>query len=275
MEEKKQDSSSSENIFEELWADAQDIEKLEQSNKKDVYFYISMIWGLLKIVNIVLFITIIVLFVYTTIQKSKQDFNLSFLEPICFVFMWNVKDATGCSWVNSKIVSYTTKFDQIKANQFEKIRSIIADIYASENFLYSKEVTFLLDKSKNRVLPLEILTSFDFLKSSFEPYEKGKIKCFNINISSNNVVDMTCEAYSSDWDREIIGFDGEKVNTSVQGTSISLANSFINYIEKSSTKFTVVDKQKVFSSAKVSDTGVSYTKKTTFILKLLYNNNNL
>jgi hypothetical protein len=56
---------------------------------------------------------------------------------------------------------------------------------------------------------------------------------------------MSCTAYSSDWNNSIPSSDpGKKIS----GTSMSLAASFINYIEKNSKSFEITDKPKSFSS---------------------------
>ena len=56
----------------------------------------------------------------------------------------------------------------------------------------------------------------------------------------------------------------------VRGTSISLANSFINYIEKKSDIFEVVNKQKLFSIEKVFGGDTNFTHRTEFNLELKY-----
>lgn len=276
MPDTTQEKKETANIFEEFWADEQDIEKLEKRNEKDVYFYIWLAGSVLKAANVLLFLTIVVLMMYTTIQKSTSQMNLSFLEPICFLFVGNdIHMNAWCTGVSSAVQKYSNDLENLKKNQFAKISKILGDVYSSQNFVFSKEVTFLLDKSKNRTLPLDIISAFDNMKTTFEPIEKNKIKCAEFTIYAPNIVEVTCEAYSSDWDKEIVWFDGEKINADVEGTSISLANSFINYIEKSSEKFAVLEKQKSFTSTRISDSWVSYTRKTVFTLKLLYNNNSL
>jgi len=71
---------------------------------------------------------------------------------------------------------------ETKKKQFSEISEIIGSLYTLENFIHSKEVTFLLDKSINRLKPLEIFSEFDKLKNDFDPFEKTKIKCFNITL---------------------------------------------------------------------------------------------
>jgi hypothetical protein len=54
-------------------------------------------------------------------------------------------------------------------------------------------------------------------------------------------------------------------------TSISIANSFLNYIEKQSTVFSIVNKQKVFRSETILWEKTNFTNKTQFNLVLNYN----
>jgi hypothetical protein len=99
---------------------------------------------------------------------------------------------------------YRKDIEETKKFQFSKISSVIGGLYSLENFIYSKEVSFLLDRSKNRVKPTEILAKFDDIKNKFDPQEKSKIQCYNITINKERLLTMSCEAYSSDWDENII-----------------------------------------------------------------------
>lgn len=268
--DKKADSS---NIFDEFSSDLKDIQEIEDKRKRDVYYYLSLVWGFLKVFNFLLIVFISLSIFYIFIQKSEKNLDISFLSPICSVFIWDAQPTTSeCTGVTYLTNEEKGRLTDLKKDQFKKISNVIPDIYAIENFIYSKEVSFLLGKTKDRVKPLQMMVAFDKVKTSFEPIEKTKIKCMDTYIDQNGYFNITCEGYSSDWDKNIIWFNGEKVSSSVEGTSISVANSFINYIEKSSKYFQIVDKQKVFSSEKVAEW--IYTRKTTFTLKLKYNNNN-
>jgi hypothetical protein len=74
-------------------------------------------------------------------------------------------------------------------------------IYERENFLKSKDVTFLLDKSKNRLQIIEVLEKFEFLKKDFLQISKSRIQCRNITINSvEKVLEVTCDAYSQGYE---------------------------------------------------------------------------
>jgi hypothetical protein len=93
------------------------------------------------------------------------------------------------------------------------------------------------------------------------------------------VLEVTCDAYSQGYENNwIVGFSGEvrKKSEYISWTSLSLANSFLNYIEKTSKDFTIVDKQKLFEIGSVDWSSeiwlaTGYTKRTTFNIKLKIN----
>jgi predicted secreted acid phosphatase len=93
--------------------------------------------------------------------------------------------------------------------------------------------------------------------------------CKDIEIDSKNNFKANCEAYSTEWD-EILWNDWvEKVNW----TSISVAVSFLNYIQTKSTNFTLINKTKSFSQEATNFW--FYIYKTNFILEMKYNGDNL
>jgi len=146
------------------------------------------------------------------------------------------------------------ELEQSEERYTTEISSILGDIYEIEDFIYSKVATFLLDKSKNRTKPLEILAEFDKLKNIFEPIDKSKVICSDISINSKSEFEAICEAYSSDWDSELVQIDSGIVGKKQSGgTSISIASSFLDFLEKHpESKFQLIDKQKVFFSENIS-----------------------
>lgn len=277
--DKKEEVSPNTNIFEDFSTDAnlsKDITKLEEKKSHDSIYYFWFISSVLKWFNTLLVFFIILSSLYIFIQKSEEPLSLSFLSPICWIFLWNTPSLESpCSWVEYAKIIYNKNVEDTKKYQFWKISSIIWDIYALENFIYSKELTFLFDRTKNRVKPLEVISKFDAIKNKFDQIEKSRIQCYDLTLDSENILKMTCEAYSSDWDQSIIWFDGSKESWSEIGwTSLSLASSFINFVNKNSWDFILINKQNVFSSDPFFGNGV-YTKKTVFELSLKYNDNNL
>ncbi|MDR1945361.1 MAG: hypothetical protein LBQ59_04830 [Candidatus Peribacteria bacterium] len=74
-------------------------------------------------------------------------------------------------------------------------------LYEKENFLKSKDVTFLLDKSNNRLQIIEVLERFDSLKKDFLNVDKSRIQCRNIDINSvDKILNLTCDAYSQSYE---------------------------------------------------------------------------
>lgn len=265
------------NIFADFTDDKklkEDISKIEEKKKKTPLYYIGVSSSILKSINISFFLAITLFFAYYNIQES-ESFDLSAFDPVCWVFLWSTP--TPDEWCMG-IKGYTNKVDakiaDMKNQQYQKIVSVIGDIYSNENFLYSKEMSFIIWESDSRVKPLQILKEFDRLKNQFEPVEKSRITCNSLDFSEGNVFKITCDAYSSDWETKIVGFSGDKSQTMVQGTSISLANSFINFLQENATNFTITDKQKVFSATQINEAG-PYTKRTEFTIEMIYNTNNL
>ncbi len=272
-------SNVSNNIFEDFATDAnfsKEIGELEEIRKHDSIYYLGFVGSFLKWLNSILVFFIFLSFLYITLQNKEEAMEWDILNPICSLFLWDTSSLDGhCSWIEYTKPSYQRNLEDVKIVQYNKISSIIGKIYSLENFIYSKEVSFLLDRTKNRVKPLEIISKFDLLKNKFDIFEKARIQCNNFIIDKNNFLKMTCVAYSSDWDKEIIWFEGVKDwKDIIEWTSISLANSFINYIDKNSKDFTLVNKQKIFSNEPFFWNG-TYTRKTIFDLSLKYNDNNL
>ena len=96
LENKKTDvNSSSENedfsvsnIFEDFENDLdmeKDIDKKQNEIQKDSLYYLKLISSILKILNIIVFLSIIVIYFYIDIQKSDKSYEL--FNPICSVFL--------------------------------------------------------------------------------------------------------------------------------------------------------------------------------------------
>jgi hypothetical protein len=80
---------------------------------------------------------------------------------------------------------------------------MIESLYKIENFNSSKDVVFLREKSEKKLPVLKILEEFDDLKNSFESIEKNKIKCTDIEIDNEYIFKANCEAYSTEFDKQI------------------------------------------------------------------------
>jgi len=265
---------SIENIFEDfqdnsdLW---DEIEQVEKQIQKDFLYYLNLTWTIFKYLNIVLFILIIIWFSYIYIQKDNSwVFNDSpFLQIVCPVLIWwgiSLEDST-CSPLTSSINNYQSKLKQRKDDTLSKTLDTIKDAYVIEDLISSDKVGFALDKTQNKQNPLFILTKFDNLKKSFTWLDKSQIQCSNIVIKDNSF-SAHCSSYSSSWNSWITWFNWSKWSSdTVAWTSISIASSFLNYLELDP-NIILENKQKTFSQENVIDW--AYINKTNFDVKFNY-----
>lgn len=270
-------SLDNENIFEDFATDdtlGKEVQTLEEQKKKDLYFYLWIGSTVLKIANALLLIMIAIGLVYFYIQNQEENQDYSMLSPVCYLFLGQASsDLQTCYGVTYYLKQVENNKEKETQTQAQEITGVLGDLYLVNNFVYSQVVDFLLRTSNNRLTPVEILSEFDALKNKFEPIDKSKISCSNIVISTPWVFEARCEAFSSDWDSQVSEIqEGILWVSDSWGTSISIASSFIDFIENTSeSNFTLIEKQKVFFSTDVFGVGI-YTKKTPFTLKLKYNN---
>lgn len=283
MDNSKNNDFDNSNIFDELTKDI-DLEnsiiKMKEDSEKDVYDYLYFYSGIFKFINYILLFIIVFSFSYIYIQKSENLYQNTYLDLFCPLFLWDVSDYVSSNWDTcSSIESFKINFqkyvlDTEKNNQFSKIIELLPSVYALENLSKSKETTFLLDKAQTRLKVLTILQEFDKLKNDYYSVDKSKIECRDITIDSRNILKASCSAYSTNWDESILWYDWNEKDKMVSWTSISVANSFLNYIRTTNSNFTLINKQKTFSSENVFGKGFYYYK-TDFSLEMKYNWNNL
>jgi hypothetical protein len=279
MEEKNNEINkkiNSSNIFNEFIDDSsliEEVDKLKRERNKDLFFYISKIGHWLQVLFWFLFFLLIILFSYVYIQKNENLKNSSLLDPFCWIFLWDIKkDWEYCSSIVSLKATYLSKLDLLQKEQTLDILKNIETLYRVENFTKSKEVIFLNDKSDNKLQVLSILEEFDNMKVDFN-IEKQKIECSSLFIdSAKKILTMNCESYSQWFEKWLRGLDWTTNNT-LKWTSLSQANSFLNFIEKTSDTFEIIDRQKMFKEESVLWTKTGLTSKTPFTLKLKYNLN--
>ncbi len=269
--------SESSDIFEWFSSDEsllQDVDEFEKNTKKDIYDHANTLWNVFKICNIVLLVLCICIGVYIHVQQDNTLSNSSVLDPFCKILVWDVPTKQPhCSSIASLSESIKADLIDMKSQQFSAIAYLIEPLYLATDFINSSEVLFLLDKTQDRLKPLAILEEFDRLKNTFESADKSAVNCYNIEIQENRM-SARCDAYSSDWDRTITLPDGT-TQWKIWGTSISIASSFLDFIESNSSDLRVIDKPKYFSAESVSWENGWYTKKTTFFLQIEYINDNL
>jgi len=273
------DNIESSNIFDEFSTDSSlidEVEKLKEEAKKDLYYYLALAWKILQNTFIIFLVLIIISYSYLYIQKNPNISDKAMLDPFCFILSASWVEAPDstiyCSSITFTKDFYDGKLEQLKNEQSIKILENITRIYEEWNFLKTKEVSFLVNKKIEKINVLKILQEFDKLKNDFTWIDKRKIQCSSLSISSDDkMLNMTCTSYSQWYERWIIWFSGMKNAEETWWTSISIANSFLNYIEKNSKNFTIIDRQKIFNSSSISWEKNGYTNKTVFELKLKIN----
>jgi len=276
MWEKKDVNIDSTNIFDEFWADEKlkkEVEWIEKEKNKDSVYYIWIISNFFTFVNMIILLAFMIFWAYIYIQNDETIKDVSYLTPICKVFIDEQWDYSDCSSVSALTLDYENKNKILIKKYYEENLPLIESIYKNLSFIDSKEVSFLINKTKNKLHVLKVLSEFDKMKNDFSPLNKTRIKCSDLIIDSNNEITMDCSAYSWIWDWKILWFSGEnKWLDKVYWTSISVASSFINFIEKyENSSFLILDKPKKFNFIEIVDNN-GYTRKTDFKLKLKYNN---
>ncbi len=278
-EEKKEINIDSTNIFDEFsWNEQirEEIKVSEKEKKKTFSYYAYIVNNFIVFVNMFFLLFFIILWWYIYIQNDKTIKNIGYLNPICNLFVndkWNNENCSSVSWL---IEEYEKENSDISTKLYEQKKILLEIIYENFKFINSKEINFLISKAQNRLKVLEILSYFDKIKNEFSPFSKTRILCSNINVSSDFIVEMQCTTYSWNWDWQILWYSWKnKWQDKVEWTSISIASSFINFLEiRKNSKFTVIDRPTKFNFIDiVNDHG--YTKKTDFKLKLKYDNNNI
>ena len=271
----KKSETSMDNIFwDDFWWDLDfwdDIEEIKEKVDKDLYYYLKLVWNILWTINIFIFLVLSFSSAYFYIQNSNSFLRDPILDSFCEYLLPEevIENWKHCSWVNSLLQDTIDKVSKISDKQFNDIIWILPEIYSLENFIFKKEVQFLLDKSENKLEVDKILNDFDDLLKWFYSVDKWQIKCEWLEISADYTITTKCTVFSADWNWEIMGFDGTTASPSTWGSTISLASSFLNYIEKQSDNFVLLSKIKKFKKEQYTWNWF-YTYSTTFDLKLKY-----
>lgn len=255
-----------------------DIKAFKDNEKRDIFDTISIFSSTFKLLNFILLIVIFILYLYTYIQKSNEYVNYSILDPFCYILLWDVppKNWESCSSVSAMSDYYKKEIESIKSKQAKEIVPVFSNLYKSENIFNSKEIVFLKNNKENRLKPLTILNEFQALKNNFS-FDNKSIVCDNIVINSENILSANCEAFAAWWKKEISiykSWENKSIDNlnKVYWSSISLANSFIDYISIAK-NFSLIERQKSFTSNEIDSD--QYRESTSFSIKLKYTNNNL
>lgn len=281
-------SAISDNIFKELswWLDFWDDSSSSHDIKpeRDIFYYFNLSLRIFIWLNIFVFVSIIFSIIYIKVQNNPNLYSKPILDPFCIFLLSDEMKNTWdyCSSVAALSQDYKTKTESLKNEIVSKLSPIVADIYSIDNFMYSKEISFLLEAKANKLRVVEILNNFDKMKNDFSWWDKQKIVCGWVTITKETI-DFTCDAYSSSWETSsvrwwwIVWPTWDRNSSVIEWTSITVALSFLNFIDKNPEyNFKIIDRQKIFTS----DTIVwewPYVRKTNFAFKLKYNNflNNL
>lgn len=275
MKSTKEDQKTAKwNIFDDFSTDTslqEDLKKEKEKQEKDTFFYLSVLGKTFQVVFFIGIFVFIFLYAYIYVQKNENISSQSYLDPVCWFIAWEIElpNWNSCSSIAFLKSKYIADFTELKQNQTKKIIDILPEIYEKENFLQSKEVKFLLKKSENKLKVLEVLSKFDTMKNEFLWVDRKRIICENFEIHADKkILKMNCQAYMEGFSR-VIGFEADKNTKNVSGTSISLANSFLNYIQKNNRDFILIDRQKVFKLEDVvSENGYTNTVKFDINLKI-------
>ncbi len=263
------------NIFDEFSTDnslEEEVNSLKKKSKKDIYYYFQIYGKVIQTLFFLIFIWIIILWVYVYIQKSDNMVNVSYLNQVCGFFKADVPNPeANCSSISYSHKHYENKLQTLEKDISSNILWVLPVVYESENFLKSKEIAFLVDKSETKLDIIKVLEDFNNLKKDFTWLDRRKLVCGNFKINSiESTLSVSCSSYSKWYEWNIIWFSWEKSLDEVKWTSISIANSFLNYIEKKSENFSLIEKTKIFSNKEVL-LDSWYTSQTTFKFKLKIN----
>ena len=263
------------NIFDEFTQDSSlinEIDEIKKERNRDLFFYLSKFGYVMQTFFWIGFVFLLILFSYIYIQNNENIKNSNILDPFCPIILGKVHNNDSfCSSISSIKKIYWEQLSNIEDTQIDNIFKILERLYEVENFTKTKEVLFLSDKSNNKLKVLSILEEFDDMKNEFDKIDKQKIQCNSFNIDSNKkVFSMKCVAYSAWFEKWLRWFDWT-TEESLKWSSLSIANSFLNYIDKQSDIFTITDRQKVFRSEAILWEKSDFTSKTIFDLKLTYN----
>lgn len=263
------------NIFDEFTENSNlidEVEKIKMDRNRDLFYYLKKSASFIQVLFWISFFSAILLFWYIHIQNDENLKNSIILDPFCPIILGDIKNKDSlCSSVSSLKSTYENDLAIVKDNQSISILKIIEKLYEVKNFTKTKEIIFLSQKSSSKLSVLSILEEFDDMKSEFDKVDKQKIQCNSLIIDwEKETLSMVCIAYSAWFEKWLRWFDGTN-SSLLMGSSVSIANSFINFIEMQSKIFKIVDRQKVFKSENNIWLKTDFTNMTRFSLKLKYN----
>ncbi len=164
---------NSSNIFDEFDSDdslLSEVEKIKDEQSKDVFFYMSTAGKVFQNLFIIVLLLILCSLGYLYMQKNEEVVNKWFLDPVCNFVVWKVPTPEWNSFCSSLAFTkkyYSDKLTKVKSEYSTDIFWILIRIYENENFLKTKEVSFLVNKSDNKVKLIRNYGKIWFIKTRF------------------------------------------------------------------------------------------------------------
>ncbi len=261
-----------ENIFDDFQQDQWEEDIQNPSKEEKLYDYLSYSSRFFTSLNIILLLTLLFAYTYIFIQTQEEKKTYNFLSPFCQVFLWDVYEkyaGWSCHNLYGSRQEVLNNIEIQKNTQGSNITPILSELYGLENFHSSKKVLFLLERSAERMRPLTILQEFDTLKNTYSPVDKSELQCYDIEFFDSTKMRISCDAYSSDWDTAIAGLKNGVLLYNFEGSSITRASAFMDYIENADdSPFILLSKTENLSYSQSQKS--PYTQKTSFQLELEY-----
>ena len=245
---------------------------------KDQVYYIGKLTLAFKSLFFLFLFISITLTTYSYIQKNEEASDLWYFDSICWIFLGTeAKNLHGsCGSLASVKKEYDERIDKVKDEQAQSITNLLDRVYALDNFLFTEDISFLLEKSSAKLPVTKMLQEFSQLKDAFVSTKwVYTIECSEVALNNNWEMILSCTAYTSDWsDSNIIWFNGQITGwNKISWTSITVASSFINYIKNQANEFKILEATNLYSfSDNIEEWKERYTKSTDFELTLKYTN---
>lgn len=249
---------NTDNIFWELDFWEEYIEEVKVVEEKNL---IKTLANIFTYFNFVLAFVLVLFWLYAYLNLQTSN-TFSFLNPVCKYILWDVQP----NWACSGITYYKDRYDNITSELswkiFVKQLPLFITEYWNENIWNTKEVQFLLDKSQNKLNPIDILEDFDWIKNDFISkdrddstkyfkWDKRALVCDLVNITDDLSMKIKCTFFTYDL------------------SSMKLASEFQRDVEADWT-FKVTSKQENFTQEDISSWEQQYNYSTVLNLNLKY-----
>ena len=131
------------NIFSDFNTDTSlESTPLKQKKENDLIHKLNISLRVFQTMLVIILITLILGFSYIFIQKDENSIDNGFLDPICFIFNWDI-ETTWCPSISYTKQRVENELKEIWIKQSKMILSVLPIIYERNNFLNTKEISFL------------------------------------------------------------------------------------------------------------------------------------